>query len=111
MAIHFFMELATTGHIPKIAIENPIGIMSTKFRKPDQIIQPYEYGHTTRKATCLWLKNLPKLKPTNIVEPVLFQYPNGRIETEWHAKTGKGCGKKRSIFFEGIAQAMAKQWG
>jgi hypothetical protein len=109
-SIEFFMALVDKC-ISKIAIENPIGIMSTHYRKPDQIIQPWMFGHDTRKATCLWLKNLPLLKPTNIVEPVIITYPNGRKETLWHAKTGKGCGKIRSTTFSGIAEAMAEQWG
>ena len=67
--------------IPKIALENPIGVISTKIRKPDQIIQPYEYGHGETKATCLWLKNLPKLKPTNIVK--------GREQRVWKTPPGK----------------------
>jgi len=66
-AIDFFMKLAEAP-IPRIAIENPIGIMSSHYRKPDQIIQPWQFGHGETKATCLWLKNLPKLQPTNIVE-------------------------------------------
>jgi len=78
--IDFFMELVNSN-IPKYAIENPIGIMSTKYRKPDQIINPWEYGHETTKATCLWLKGLPKLQPTNIV---------GKGDV-WVAKSGKKC--------------------
>jgi hypothetical protein len=101
-AVDFFMKLYTAS-IPKIAIENPIGIMSTRFRKPDQIIQPWMFGHGETKATCLWLKNLPLLKPTNIVE--------GR-ETRIHKMPpSKDRGKLRSITYKGIAEAMAEQWG
>ena len=100
-AIEFFMYLANAD-IPKIAIENPIGIMSTKWRKPDQIIQPWQYGHGETKATCLWLKNLPLLKPTNIVE--------GR-ETRIHKMPpSKDRGKLRSLTYQGIADAMSSQW-
>lgn len=101
-AIDFFLRLAACG-IPKIAIENPISIMSSKYRKPDQIIQPWQFGHGETKATCLWLKNLPKLDPTNIVE--------GR-ETRIHKMPpGPDRWKNRSRTFTGIAKAMAEQWG
>lgn len=70
-AIKFFMHFANAD-CEKIAIENPIGVMSTEYRKPDQVIQPYEFGHEARKATCLWLKNVPKLIPTQIVEPEVY---------------------------------------
>jgi len=110
-AMAFFMMIAERT-TPKIAIENPIGIMSTLWRKPDQIIQPYQFGHSTTKATCLWLKGLPLLQPTNIVDPGPRQYyASGKSSPLWHAKTGGGSGKKRSITFQGIADAMADQWG
>jgi len=102
MAIDFFM-LLVNAPIPKIAIENPIGIMSTIYRKPDQIIQPWMFGHGETKATCLWLKNLPKLIPTNIVE--------GREGKVWKMPPSKDRWKKRSITFQGIADSMADQWG
>jgi len=101
-AIDFFMALANAD-IPKIAIENPVGIMSTKWRKPDQIIQPWQFGHGETKATCLWLKNLPPLKPTNIV--------NGRENRIHKMPPSKNRGKLRSITYQGIADAMAEQWG
>jgi site-specific DNA-cytosine methylase len=110
-AIDFFMALINAP-IPKICVENPIGIMSTKFRKPDQIIQPWQYGHETTKATCLWLKGLPKLVPTNVVgKGERKHYASGKSSPMWHAKTGGGCGKERSITFQGWADAMAEQWG
>ena len=100
--IEFFMTLANAD-IPLIALENPIGIMSTEWRKPDQIIQPWQYGHGETKATCLWLKGLPTLEPTNIVE--------GREPRIWKMTPGPDRGKKRSETFQGIADAMALQWG
>ena len=101
-AIVFFMQLALSP-ILKIAIENPIGVMSTAWRKPDQIIQPYEFGHGETKATCLWTKNLPLLKPTNIV--------SGREHRIHKMPPSKDRGYLRSITYLGIAKAMAEQWG
>jgi hypothetical protein len=101
-AIDFFMRLANCG-IPKYAIENPVCIMSTKWRKPDQIIQPWQFGHGETKATCLWLKGLSKLTPTNIVE--------GREQRIWKVPPGPNQWKIRSTTFQGIANAMAEQWG
>lgn len=100
--IDFFMEF-TKADCDKISIENPIGIMSTHYRKPDQIIQPWMFGHGETKATCLWLKNLPKLEPTNIVD--------GREQRIWKMPPGTERAKERSKTFPGIAQAMAEQWG
>lgn len=100
--IDFFMEF-TNADCEKIAIENPIGIMSTHYRKPDQIIQPWMFGHGETKATCLWLKNLSKLEPTNIVE--------GREQRIWRMPPGPERAKERSKTYEGIAQAMANAWG
>ena len=99
--IDFFMLLANSG-IPKIALENPIGIMSSKYRKPDQIIQPWQFGHGETKATCLWLTGLPKLVPTNIVE--------GREPRMWKLPPSKDRAKIRSETYQGIAYAMANQW-
>ena len=114
-ASEFFMELAT-ANVPRIAIENPIGYMSTKWRKPDQIIQPYMFGHPARKATCLWLKGLPALKPTNVVEPEIIQYKNGKgTDSPWHMETmnltPEERAKARSKTYFGVAAAMAEQWG
>ena len=105
--ISFFELFTKLDHIPLVAIENPIGIMSTNYRKPDQVIQPWMFGHGETKATCLWLKGLPKLAPTNVVE--------GR-ENRVHKGCGVGwntpeCAKLRSVTFQGIADAMAAQWG
>lgn len=89
--------------IPRIAIENPISIISSRIRKPDQIIQPWQFGHGETKATCLWLKNLPKLIPTNIVE--------GREARIHRMPPNENRWKERSRTFQGIAEAMAQQWG
>ena len=98
----FFMALANAP-IDKIAIENPIGIMSMQYRKPDQVVQPWMFGHGETKATCLWLKGLPKLEPTNIVD--------GR-EQRMHLMTPSvDRAKKRSETYTGVANAMASQWG
>lgn len=114
-AVNFFMEFALSG-IPKIAIENPVGCMSTAWRKPDQIIHPYMFGDPARKATCLWLKGLPKLTPTDMVNPVIIHYQNGKgTDNPWHMETmklpPKERAKARSKTFPGIAKAMAEQWG
>ena len=98
-----FFEFFTTLRTPFWAIENPIGIMSTKYRKPDQIIQPWQFGHGETKSTCLWLKNLPLLKPTNIVD--------GREQRIWKLPPSKDRAKLRSKTYPGIAKAMAEQWG
>jgi hypothetical protein len=101
-AIDFFMKLVNAP-IPKICVENPVSIMSTVYRKPDQIIQPWWFGHGETKATCLWLKGLPKLVPTTIVE--------GRQPRVHYESPGKNRWKNRSRTMQGIADAMAAQWG
>lgn len=113
--IDFFMLFANTN-CDKIMIENPVGIMSSKWRKPDQIIQPYQFGHKVQKTTCLWLKNLPKLIPTNIVEKGEFTtFKSGKKHPKWYAEALKLPPKERSIVrsktFPGVAKAMAEQWG
>jgi site-specific DNA-cytosine methylase len=97
-----FVGLLMNAPINRIAIENPISIISSHFRKPDQIIQPWQFGHGETKSTCLWLKNLPKLKPTNIVE--------GREQRIWKMPPSSDRWKERSRTFPGIAQAMAEQF-
>ena len=113
-AIEFFLKF-TDLKCPKVAIENPIGVMSTRFRKPTQVIQPYYFGDRERKATCLWLKGLPPLKPTNIVEPDIIKHKSGRTDSRLHFETLKlpkeERARIRSKTFEGIANAMAEQWG
>lgn len=100
-SIEFFMRFVNAD-CPRIAVENPVGIMSTIYRKPDQIIQPWQFGHGETKATCLWLKGLPLLKPTNIVP--------GREARIWKMPPGENRAKERSKTYPGIAQAMAEQW-
>ena len=98
-----FVRKLLGAPIPRIALENPISVISTRIRKPDQIIQPWQFGHGEVKATCLWLKNLPPLEPTNIVE--------GREPRVHHASPGPDRWKERSRTLPGIAKAMAAQWG
>lgn len=114
---NFFLALANVD-IPRIAIENPIGIMSSRWRKPDQIIQPYMFGDEATKTTCLWLKNLPLLKPTKIVghgEMVVLS--SGKKLPKWYsdaltkAKTPEERRNLRSKTFPGFAKAIAEQWG
>ena len=120
--IDFFMAIANAP-CEKLAIENPIGIMSACYRKPDQIIQPYQFGDPVKKSTCLWLKGLPRLTQTNNVEDAVKYYTSkaGAKMSEWNARQlvidGKKYGyhtdefkKHRSKTFQGIANAMASQW-
>lgn len=114
-AVDFFMQFVKCKS-PKVAIENPIGYISTAYKKPTQIIHPYMFGDPARKATCLWLKGLPKLTPTDIVEPEIIHYKNGKgTDDPWHMETMKLTpterAKARSKTFPGIARAMAEQWG
>jgi len=100
-AIDFFMMFATLPH-EFVAIENPVGIMSTKWRKPDQIIQPWRFGHGESKSTCLWLRGFPLLRPTKTVP--------GRREKTWLTPDRKSRSKDRSKTYSGIAKAMGRQW-
>lgn len=114
-ATEFFMAFVN-ARCERIAIENPIGCMSTLYRKPEQVVQPFWFGDTARKSTCLWLKNLPLLKPTNMVEPDIYYYvaKNGKIKSDskWRSQcTKEERAKVRSKTFPGIAKAMAEQWG
>lgn len=111
----WFFKLFADADCEKIAIENPVGIMSTAWRKPDQIIQPWQFGDAYEKTTCLWLKGLPKLVPTNIVEvPPRKQFDSGKSMPEWYANAfslpKEERAKLRSKTFPGIAKAMAEQW-
>lgn len=113
-AISFFMRLVDFD-IEYIAIENPVGVMNTKYRKPDQIIQPYSFGDAYEKRTCLWLKNLPKLIPTNKVKPPeRKKFASGKSIPRWYADcwhlSKEERSKLRSKTFPGIAKAMAQQW-
>ena len=106
-SIDFFMKFAN-AECDRIAIENPVGIMSTHFRKPDQIINPWQFGHPETKKTCLWLKNLPPLEETNNVYEYMMTLPlKERSRIHW---MGSGHSKERSKTFPGIARAMAEQW-
>lgn len=98
-----FVRTLMAAPIPRIAIENPVSVISSRIRKPDQIIQPWQFGHGETKATCLWLQNLPKLVPTNIVE--------GREQRIWKLPPSADRWKLRSATYKGIAEAMALQWG
>lgn len=120
-SIEFFLALANAP-IKHIAIENPIGVMSTYFRKPDQIVNPFDFGDPARKPTCLWLKNLPKLKATNLGDAPLFgssldmgefhTTKSGKVLPKWYnLPPSENRAKIRSKTFPGIAEAMAKQWG
>lgn len=113
----FFMALYNSD-IPYIAVENPVGVMSTRFRKPDQIVQPFMFGDQARKTTCLWLKGLPLLEPTNVVdEGETLTLKSGKRMQKWisdaltNTKTAEERRRLRSKTFEGMAKAMASQWG
>lgn len=120
----FFMKMID-ANCPKIAVENPIGVLSKMYRKPDQIIQPFWFGDSVQKATCLWLKNLPKLTPTKIVDRgMIYVDPRGNKHGGAHTLRAKRCYSPlmllpksekrwmiRSRTFQGIADAMAEQWG
>lgn len=110
-----FVRLLMAAPIERIALENPVSVISSRIRKPDQTIQPYQFGHDASKKTCLWLKNLPLLRPTGFVEPRVV---NGK--QRWGNQTDSGQNilgpsdarwKERSKTYEGIAEAMAEQWG
>lgn len=119
--IDFFLEFTKLGHVPRVAIENPIGIMSKIYRKPNQIIQPYQFGENASKRTCLWLKGLPNLIETNRVQGRMVTTPSGKVVERWanqcsnygHDKTAPSPERSRirSKTYSGIANAMADQWG
>ena len=119
-AIDFFMRLYNCK-IPIISMENPIGVMSSRFRKPDQIIQPYQFGHKEKKSTCLWLRGLPLLHHSNVVDPVFYMAGGKKYSpTHYNSKRslnrldclppGPERSKLRSKTYPGIARAMAEQW-
>ena len=113
-AAEFFMAFVN-AKCNRIAIENPIGVMSTYYKKPDQVVHPYWFGDAERKATCLWLKGLPKLVPTNMVEPVVITCKNGKTDSPWHMNTlglpAEERRRLRSKTFPGLAKAIVEQWG
>lgn len=110
-----FVKKLMDAPIEKIAIENPVSVIASLIRKSDQLIHPYHFGEPVAKSTCLWLKNLPKLKHTNVVEPKFVYSGTGRKWSKWFWETSclplKERGKARSKFWLGIANAMAEQWG
>jgi len=101
-AVKFFMEFVNAD-VPRMVIENPICVMSTRYQKPSQTIQPWMFGHGETKATCLWIKGLPNLVPTDVVE--------GREQAIWKMSPSKDRAKLRSKTYEGVAKAMVEQWG
>lgn len=105
--VRFLMDVP----IPKICIENPISVISSKIRKPDQIVQPWMFGHAEQKATCLWLKGLPKLQETCNVKEEMVLLPKRERERLHYLPPGPNRWKERSKTFQGIADAMAQQWG
>ena len=108
-AVEFFMKLVEAD-IPRIAIENPVCIMSTRYRKPDQIVHPWMFGEEFSKRTCLWLKGLPKLTPTEVVgKGEMITFKSGKRMSKWYASS-YGKGHLRSKTFQGIAEAMSTQW-
>lgn len=116
-AIEFFMRFIN-ANCPKIAVENPVGCMSTVYKKPTQIIQPYQFGDHAQKKTCLWLKDLPPLRPTNVVDRgemygncSVGAHADGRDENGKWMRRGAELSRLRSRTFPGIAKAMAEQWG
>lgn len=102
-AIDFFMIFTKLSHVPRVAIENPVGIMSSVYRKPDQIVQPWWFGCGEVKRTCLWLKGLPPLVPTSLV--------SGRCPRIWRLPPSPSRSLLRSKTYQGVADAMASQWG
>jgi hypothetical protein len=106
-----FVKMLMDAAIPRICIENPVSVISSKIRKADQIIQPWQFGHTEQKRTCLWLTNLPPLIPTNNVYQEMMKLPKNQRERLHYLPPGKDRAKERSRTFAGIAQAMAEQWG
>ena len=109
-ALEFMRDLIERD-IPKIAMENPIGVFSSYWRKPDQIIQPWMFGHRETKATCLWLKNLPPLVPTCIVGPPVTEEEKRGFAKVHRMAPGPERQRNRSVTYQGIAEAMADQWG
>ena len=107
-AAKFFMRFINAD-CDRIAVENPICVMSTRYRKPDQIINPFQFGHMEQKKTCLWLKNLPKLTETNNVYEAMMKLPEKQRAKVWWM--GSNHSKERSKTYPGIAKAMAEQWG
>ena len=111
MGLGFFLALWTQDHIPRIAIENPVGIMSTELGEPTQIIQPWMFGHPETKATCLWLKGLPQLTPTKDVSEEMAALTEAERSRIHYMSPGPERSRLRSRTYAGVAKAMARQWG
>lgn len=109
-AIGLFLALATLDHVPRLAVENPVGIMSRLFRRPDQVIQPWQFGHPETKATCLWLRGLPPLVPTHDVSDEMARLPDAEAHRVHHMAPGPDRQRLRGRTYPGIARAMAEQW-
>jgi hypothetical protein len=110
MGVGFFKAFTALDHVPRVAIENPVGIMSRLYRKPDQIIQPWMFGHPEQKATCLWLKGLPALSPTHDVSGNMEGLPENERQRLHYLPPSPDRAKLRSKTFPGVAKAMAEQW-
>lgn len=110
-AIGFFLAFTALDHVPRVAIENPVGIMSRLYRKPDQIIQPWQFGHPEQKATCLWLKGLPPLVATKDVHSEMMELPRRERERLHYLPPSSERARIRSKTYLGVAAAMAAQWG
>lgn len=107
-----FVRLLLAAPIERIALENPVGCISTQVRKPDQVIQPWQFGHPESKTTCLWLKNLPRLQPTKVLpKPASGRWANQTASGQNRLPPSEDRWKLRSLTYPGIAQAMADQWG
>lgn len=109
-AIGLFLAFTALDHVPRVAIENPVGIMSTLYRKPDQVIQPWQFGHPETKATCLWLKGLPPLAPTNDVHAEMEALGDAEAHRIHHMPPSPERAALRSKTYAGVARAMAEQW-
>jgi len=109
-AYMFFMQFTYLHHVPRVAIENPVGVMSRFYRKPDCIIHPWQFGHLEAKTTCLWLKGLPRLQSTNDVHAEMMALPRNKRERLHYLPPSPDRARIRSKTFPGIARAMAEQW-
>lgn len=109
-AVGFFLAFTALDHVPRVAIENPVGIMSRLFRLPDQVIQPWQFGHPETKATCLWLKGLTPLVPTDDVSADMEGLPDAEAHRVHHMAPGPDRARLRGRTYAGVARAMASQW-
>ena len=107
----FFLAFTALDHVTRVAIENPVGVMSSVYRKPDQVIQPWMFGHPETKATCLWLKGLPPLVPTKDARAEMESLPDRQAHRVFSMPPGPDRARLRSKTYKGVARAMAEQWG